>query len=94
MSSNINNYYSTLSNKNKWEDLCLQVRNPQTCTSDDQNRMRGGPIFNPVCRSFILDLQMQHELCCVNLVGSVAIGKQPRSSTPRIRYAPFPPDFS
>ena len=36
MSSNINNY-STLNSENNWEDLCIQLRNQQTCTLDDHN---------------------------------------------------------
>jgi len=35
-SSTINNY-STLNNGHDWEDLCIQIRNQQTCTFDNHN---------------------------------------------------------
>ena len=61
--------YSKLSSEHNWEDLCVQLRNRQTCTSDNHNLIRGGPIFNPVFDDcFIMDLPMQHRLRCVNLI--------------------------
>jgi hypothetical protein len=39
------NKYSTLNNEHKWEDLCIQVRNQQTYTSNNHNKIKGGPIF-------------------------------------------------
>ena len=69
MFSNINNN-STLSSEHDWEDLCIQLRNQRTCTSDNYKWTRGGSIFNPVFgRCFSADLQMQHEFRCVNLIG-------------------------
>ena len=47
MSSNTNNY-STLNNEHNWEDLRVYLRNQQTCTSNNYNYMRGGPISNPI----------------------------------------------
>ena len=34
MYSNISNY-STLNSEHNWEDLCIEFRNQQTCTSDN-----------------------------------------------------------
>ena len=53
-----------LINEHNWEDLCIQLRNHQTCTfntSDFQSKLS---------RCFIVDLLMQHKfLICVNLIG-------------------------
>jgi hypothetical protein len=69
MSSNIHNYF-TLNSEHDWEDLYIQLRNQQTCTSDNHKWIRGRSIFNPVFgRCFSTDLQMQHEFRCVNLIG-------------------------
>ena len=69
MSSNIKNY-STLDNEHNLEDLYIQLQNQQTYTSEHHNHIKGSPIFNPVfCICLIVDLLMQHEFCCVNLIG-------------------------
>ena len=41
------NKYSTVNNKHNREDLCSYLRNQQTCTSNNHNYIKGGPIFNP-----------------------------------------------
>jgi hypothetical protein len=47
MFSNINNY-STLNSDHNWKDLCIHLRDQQTCTSSLHNQIRGGLIFNLV----------------------------------------------
>lgn len=42
------NNYSTLNNDHNWEDRRTQSRNQQTRTSDKQNEIKEGPIFDPV----------------------------------------------
>ena len=44
--------YPTLSNEHTWEDLHIQLRNQQTCTSDNHN-------FAIFANAFIVDLLMQ-----------------------------------
>ena len=40
---------STINNEHTWEDLCnMQLRNQQTCTSDNHNLTMGRPILNLV----------------------------------------------
>ena len=39
--------YSTLNSVHNWEDLCIQLKNQQTCTFDNHKETRGGPILNP-----------------------------------------------
>ena len=53
--------YSPLNSEDNWDDLCIQVRNRQTCTSDYQNDMGGGSVFSMVffVNVFIIDLLMQ-----------------------------------
>ena len=43
-SSNIDKY-STLNSEHNLEDLCIQLRNQQTCTFDNHDCIRGGMIF-------------------------------------------------
>ena len=50
--SSNNNNYSTLNSEHNWEDVWIQLRNQQTCTSDNYNLIRGGPIFNPILHMF------------------------------------------
>ena len=38
--------YSTLTSEHIWEDLCVKLKNQQTCTSDNHNLISVGPIFN------------------------------------------------
>ena len=38
--------YSTLNNEHDSEDLRIQLRNQQTCTSNNHNWIRGGSIVN------------------------------------------------
>ena len=50
--------YSTLENGHKWEDLCIQLRNQQTRSSNNHHEIRGGLIFNMLfllmpCRKFV-----------------------------------------
>ena len=40
--------YSTFDGEHSWEDLHIQLRNQQTCTSDSYNYIRGGSIRNPI----------------------------------------------
>ena len=40
--------YSTPNSEHNWEDLCIQLRNQQTSTSENHNLIKGGPIFNPI----------------------------------------------
>ena len=64
------NNYSTLNIEHNWEDLCIMLRNQQTCTSDNHNYIMGGPNFqSSLWTCFIVDLLMQHKFCSVNLVG-------------------------
>jgi hypothetical protein len=46
-SLNTNNY-STFDNLHDREDLCIQLRNQQTCTSNNHDLITGGPIWNMV----------------------------------------------
>jgi hypothetical protein len=57
MSSN-NNNHSTLNNEHNWEDLCIQLRNLQTCTFDSHDQSRRGPIFNLVEHIGIKEAQL------------------------------------
>ena len=41
-------YHSTLNSKHIKEDPCIHLRNLQTHISDNQNQIKGGPIFNPI----------------------------------------------
>jgi hypothetical protein len=45
MSSNIDKH-STLNNEHNWDDLCIQFKNKQTCTSSFYDYIMGGLIFN------------------------------------------------
>ena len=47
MSSKFINH-STLNSEYNLEDLCIQLRYQQTCTYDDHNYIKGGPIFTPI----------------------------------------------
>ena len=38
--------YSALNSEHSWEDLCIQLRNQQACTSDNQQWIRVSPIAN------------------------------------------------
>jgi hypothetical protein len=63
-SSNIDNYF-TLNNKHNQEDLCIQWRNQQTCTSNNRNQIqRRSDVY--IC--FIVDSLIQCEFCSVNLI--------------------------
>ena len=44
--------YHTITNKQNWQNLCIQTRNQQTCTSNTHNKIKGGPISNPVFADF------------------------------------------
>ena len=44
MCSNIYNY-STLDNEHNWEDLCIQLRNQHTCTSNNHKLNQGRSDF-------------------------------------------------
>jgi hypothetical protein len=46
--SSIIHRYSTLDSENNWEDLCIQLRNQQTCTSGNHNYIKGALMFSPV----------------------------------------------
>ena len=37
--------YFTLNSQHDWEDLCIQLRNQQTCTFDNNNEFKGSPIL-------------------------------------------------
>ena len=39
---------STLNNKHNWEDMCLQLRNQQTCTSDNCSYIKKRLVLNMV----------------------------------------------
>ena len=66
MSSNINDY-TTLHTDYNWEDVCINLKHhQQTCTSE------GGLIFKSGFYScIIVDLIMQDEFRCVNLIGRI-----------------------
>ena len=40
---------STLNNEHKWEALCICSLEQQICTSNDDNQIKHGPIFNSIC---------------------------------------------
>ena len=40
--------YSTRYSGHNWVDQCVQLKNQQTCTSSNNNLMRGGLIFNAI----------------------------------------------
>ena len=63
MSLNINNK-STLNSGHNWEDLHIQLRNQQICTSNNHNQIKGGPLESGFCICFIVDLLMQHMFGC------------------------------
>ena len=63
-------YYlpSAFNSEHDWEDLCIQLKNQKRCTTDKLNRiMVQYPIRFWWC--FIIDLLMQHNFRCVNLIG-------------------------
>ena len=45
-----------------WEDLCIQLRNQQTCASDNHILIRGGMILNLVFHRVFANAI--HELLC------------------------------
>jgi hypothetical protein len=58
MSSNVDKH-STLNVDPTCGDLCMQLGNQQTCTSDNDNYIRVGPILNQIFgRCIIADLLM------------------------------------
>ena len=60
--------YSTVGNTIR-ENLCIQLRNQQTCNSENPYEIRRGPILNPIfVGGFIIDLLMQNKFCGVNLI--------------------------
>ena len=62
--------YSTLHSEHNWEDLCIQLRNQQLCTSDNHSRNQGRSYFQcHFCICFVANLPLQHEFCCVNMIG-------------------------
>ena len=65
-SKNVNS--STLDGEHNWEDLYIQLRNPETCTSDSAKLGREGEGVD-CCRCFIVNLLIQCAFCCVNLFG-------------------------
>ena len=67
-SSNINNY-STLNSEHNWEGLCIYSRNQQHAlliTITNQGRSNFQFDF---CICFIIDMLLQCDFCCVNLIG-------------------------
>lgn len=60
---NINNY-STFNSEHEWEELCIRLKNQQTCTSEnyytEEVQFQSGS-----CKCFVVDLLMQQEFCCV-----------------------------
>ena len=68
MSLNIDNYF-TLNNEHNSKDLCIQLRNQQTRIFDNHNWIKGNLIFQfGFCICFIVDLLMQCEFRCANLI--------------------------
>jgi hypothetical protein len=66
----ITTLHSTLNSKHNCEVLCIQLKNQQTCTSDNHNKIRGGPIFNPFSfQMFRCTSANATRLTFVNLVG-------------------------
>jgi hypothetical protein len=72
MSSNINDY-ATPNTDYHWEDVCINFKNQQTCTSE------GGPIFKSGFSScIIVDLIMEREFRFV-LISLVGIGEHEKT---------------
>jgi hypothetical protein len=69
MSSNNNNHF-TLDIEHDWEDLSYvyiqEINNILKITITKEGRFDFQSSF---CKCFIVDLRMQHNFCCVNLIG-------------------------
>ena len=81
MSSNINDY-TTLHTDYNWEDVCINLKHhQQTCTSE------GGLIFKSGFYScIIVDLIMQDEFRCVNLIGRIRRTWKTHQITPHMPW--------
>lgn len=63
-SNSMNN--STLNNECDWEDLCVRLRNQQTCASNNHDYIKSSQYFeHGFRRCFIIDLQSQHKIADV-----------------------------
>jgi hypothetical protein len=72
--------YIVFNSHHNWEEFCIQSRNRQTWTSANQNQITGGLNLYWCC--FIIELLMQHEFHCVNLIGRSWRAWQTNRSTP------------
>lgn len=61
MSSTFVNY-STLNSYHKWEDLCIQFTNQQTCTLEPSLIQRTSDFQFDFCWCLVIDLLMEHKL--------------------------------
>ena len=53
-------------NEHNWEDLCIQLRNQQTCTS---MITKSSEVPSGFCLCLIVNLLTEHEFCYVYLIG-------------------------
>ena len=61
MSSKINNYF-TLHSEHNWENLHIQLKNQQTCTSSNYKNNKGRSDFQyGFCICFSVDMLIQYE---------------------------------
>ena len=53
-------------NEHSWEDLCIQLRNQQTCTS---MITKSSEVPSRFCLCLIVNLLTEHKFCYVYLIG-------------------------
>ena len=56
--STIINYESTLNSEHNCKDLCIQLRNEQTCTFNYHDEIKGGRIFDPISANFCFNMDL------------------------------------
>ena len=53
-SSSFIQYFTLNSELHNWEEVYIQLSNQQTCTSNNHEKINGGPIFNSICANATL----------------------------------------
>ena len=64
--------YFKLNNEHNWKDMCISIKeiNKHALSTTTTNSIQGGPILNLTYADVsIVDLLLQHEFCCINLIG-------------------------